>query len=343
VWDRSSFFAKRILPFLLLLSLFVLGLMPACGRGSIDTTVSSNQLQTRQVITVTPVPGQSATPAATPSPTATLTENEKAYYEFLATRPREMEAYLFVYDPKATPQLPPPHAIHMPIWGRYLPLRAFDYTPRFITYPKPTIDTDVEALLVQAGCTQVGYWDIECTPESPLVAFGCDDLLTTREYTFGLAMEQNVLALCRYWPEDPEEPREAYLFRNGCAFRADVGYILQQDGEYLLVSTPEQLKRLMLPIDSPEKALEYVELMTGLFPTFSFEAKPELLWFQDPVEGTRITEKDGVYTLNLFHYQGCLCEPWLNTEVYVSVDREGKISWLGGVPLSMTISMSCAD
>ena len=275
--------------------------------------------------------------------TATIDATAYPYLAWLATRPRDMEFYGFIYDPDATPELPPPEAVGMPIWGRHVPLRAFDREPRFIAYPTPLARANTEALLTQAGCVQASYWTIECTAGSPLAGLGCEEFRSPKGYYPGLDPDVHVVALCLNGSEDSDEEHDTRLYRFGCAFRRDVAFVLEAKGEYWRINTPEQVKALLIPIDSLEKALTYAEMRTGLSATYSFEREPDLLYFQDPVEGTRVTEADGVYTLNMFHYMGCMCEPYVNSEVYLTVDRQGEITWLGAVPWSMTIGMSCSD
>ncbi len=199
------------------------------------------------------------------------------------------------------------------------------------------------AQLAQAGCEQAGYWDIACDPAIPVVALACEDLLAPIGYNTGLDHDVHVLAICRYSPEDTEEERDPYLYRSGCAFRREVACIIEDGGEYLRVNAPEQVRALLVPIEDPDEAMTYVEMMTGLTATFSFERDPYLIYFQDPVAGTSITEHDGVFTLNMFHNQQCLCEAWVNSVVHLTVDRRGEITWLGATPWSMTLGFSCAD
>jgi hypothetical protein len=265
------------------------------------------------------------------------------YYEWLASRPHDMESYGFNYDPDATPQAPPWDPIGFPIWGYSLPLVAFDDAPRFVSYALPDIRDDIESILNKAGCSFTGYWDIDCQGSSPIAKFGCESLYRLRRYHLGSAPGYEVLAICSLPPTEEDTLREGGLFRIGCAFRRDAAFVISREGGYELIQTRQQVKDLLLPIDSPEKALDYAQMMTGLSPIYSFHAEPELLYFQDPIEGTRVTESDGIYTINLFHMQGCFCEPWVDSEIYLELDREGEISFIGGLPISMTIGMSCAD
>ena len=253
-----------------------------------------------------------------------------------------MEHYGLIYDEQATPELPPRESVHMPIWGQHLPLRAFSYTPRFIDAPTLSNQPGLTLALDRAKCTQDSS-SIQCSPESPLAEFNCEWLVTPASDYPGLDRNMQVLAICLYEPQDPNENRDTYLYRTGCAFRRDAGLILEENGRYRMINTPDQVKEILLPIDSPGKALTYLEMMTGLSATFSFEADKMLLYFMDPIEGTHIEEKEGIYTVNLFQYAHCLCEPWVDSEVILTLDRSGVITWQSALPISMTIGFSCAD
>jgi hypothetical protein len=110
-----------------------------------------------------------------------------------------------------------------------------------------------------------------------------------------------------------------------------------------LLSTADSLKALFAPIESREEAVAYAQLMTGLIAQFTVDDDPNLLYFQDPIEGTQITEIDGEYRMNLFHFVSCFCEPWVNSEVEILVGQSGDVTWLGAIPISMTTGFSCAD
>ncbi len=339
---RSSLWTSgRSTPQLRSLALGLVMTLSACS-----PQLASQTPETRATATsAASVPSSEPTPTSTVAATATPTMHPMiaTHVAWLTSTPRDLEDFGFRYDGNATPVLPPGQSVNMPIWGQSLPLRPLRGYPQFIAYPEPVVEEARAAQLAQAGCEQAGYWDIVCDPASPVAALACEDLLTPTGYYTGLDHDVHVLAICRYSPEDEEEERDAYLYRSGCAFRGDVAYIIEDGGEYLRVDTPEQVRALLVPIEDPDKAMTYVEMMTGLTATFSFEREPDLIYFQDPVEGTRVTEREGVYTLNMFHYQGCLCEPWVNSVVNLTVNREGEITWLGATPWSMTLGFSCAD
>jgi len=89
-----------------------------------------------------------------------------------------------------------------------------------------------------------------------------------------LESDLHVLALCLNGSEDSDEESDTRLYRLGCAFRRDVSFILESEGEYTRISTPEQLKPLLIPIGQPGEGTDICVMRTGLSATFSFEREP---------------------------------------------------------------------
>jgi hypothetical protein len=297
---------------------------------------------TTEVQASTAMPTLAPTEEIIPTPSLTPTvDHFQEWLDWLATQPREMESYGRIYDPVAVASLPPPYSVNMVIWGEHLPLQVIDHIPEFIDSPPLLVSHDLTAALARAGCTRDGR-TINCIPGGPWQEFGCESYIMPDAGSTGLAPGITLLAQC-LTPEIEEQERSSYLYRRGCAFRKEVSYILEEDNSYHLASTPAELQAIWQPIESEAEELAYSVLLTGLSVTHHFAAQPELLYFKDPLEGTRVSLGDDHYLINLFQYQTCLCEPWVNSEVFVSVNQRGELTWLSALPISMTIGFSCAD
>lgn len=321
--------------------------LSACARpttsptpGSTPLPIVENPVFTQTSGTLFPIPGPTIETVFMLSPTPTI-DHYQEWLDWLATRPRDMESYGRIYDQSAVAELPPRITVNMPIWHEELPLLVIDHEPEFVDSIPPVTPGEPDAVLSRVGCARENG-AIICAEESPWQVFKCDELITLGINNTGLPPEIHFYAECLI-AEDEKEGRDSYLYRKGCAFRKNVAYIIGSNNDYRLIRTPLELQEIWQPIETPEEALSYALLMTGLSATYHFEGQPNLLYFKDPIEGTRVTEKDGEYLINLFHYQTCLCEPWDNSEVYLLVDREGVITWLGALPISMTIGFGCAD
>jgi len=329
----------------LALALCSASVLAACGEGtqvaqtaSPGPTASATPAATRSVITtpvVSPIPSSTATEAALPW--------EMEYKAWLATRPRDMESYGLHYEPQAQPTLPPHSSVNMPIWLYGMPLQVLEGEPEFSARPTPDLVFSSYANLTLFHCREGDSLDIYCRIGSELLDTGCEYLYRLNGVYADLGPVKGLIARCSYPPPAEEEPREAYFYRTGCAFRNDVAYLFYLDRELRIVRTQDELKALFVPINSPLEALSYAQLVTGLVAEYRLQPEPEYLYFYDPVDATRVELRGDGYHVFLFHYQTCFCEPWINSEVEVLVTEVGDITWLGARPWSMTIGFSCAD
>jgi len=123
----------------------------------------------------------------------------------------------------------------------------------------------------------------------------------------------------------------------------NASHIIMVGDEYVRISSPQELKDFFEVIESPAEALNYAELRTGLIAQFEHEYDPDLLYFTDTITGTQVTLTEDGYRMNLFHYEYCSCEPYINSEVDILVSDDGEVSWLKARPISMTIGFGCTD
>jgi hypothetical protein len=248
-----------------------------------------------------------------------------------------------VYDINATPNIPPRYSVSWWIWGNTIPATPIEATPQFISYPPPEIPSNTDDLLLEAGCEKPSHYDVSCAQDSPLNAFNCFFITDPKQIYFKPEANFSMIAGCDIRAEDWENPPEGTIYISGCAFKFKQGYIFKVKGEYSLVDTIEGLNDLFIPIKHPDKALSYAVMRTGLKAIFDFTYDPTLLYLQNSIEGTHITEEGGGYVMNLFHIEGCGCEPWITSQVEIRVDRSGKITWMDAIPVYMTTGFSCVD
>jgi hypothetical protein len=248
------------------------------------------------------------------------------------------------YDDSATLELPPDHSMSMLFWGQGVPVTPVETTPEFIQYPTPAAPPNASDPLSQAGC-QVGrfWWDVTCTPDSPLNRFGCAYLGDPQEVAYGLQPMIPLVAICMIETEEWEAAKAGGIYMVGCAFKSTVHYIFKIEDEYVLVSSADELNEMFAPIDSPEEAVSYAQLVTGLEAIYGFSYDPTLMYFHEMIEGTHVTKTDGLFDMNLFNYAECGCEPNFTTQIDIQVNRAGKITWKNAVPVYMTTGWSCAD
>jgi hypothetical protein len=334
-----------------------IALCGACATVPLDSTQSFSPSPPIETATLALTPNPAATHTVAPTATGlAATEAEcprthflidgqcLSYEEWLASRPRTMDAYGFEYDPSSKPGLPPSFSLCLSIWpGRGLPLTTIEGEPAFMARSAPESQLSAEENLRKVACVQGDGSDLQCQGDSPLNEFACESLLKIRGVYADIGPVKGLIARCGYSPPSLEESHEDYLYRVGAAFKQDIAYLFFVDGSLKLIKTPSELKELFSPISSPAEAINYAQLATGLVASYRLAPQPEFLYFYDPIDATRAEPTEAGYRLFLFHFTGCGCEPWVNSEVELLVDRDGTITWVGARPWSMTIGFSCAD
>ncbi|MEJ2709872.1 MAG: hypothetical protein P8074_19840 [Anaerolineales bacterium] len=249
-----------------------------------------------------------------------------------------------VYDENATPRIPPGISVSMIIWGQTIPATPVASTPQFVLHPTPAgLTTSTHDRLIQAGCHLDDSIFANCDADSPLTDFDCSSIVNPEWITFNPGQDLALVAACWKLYENMDKIPEDALYVVGCAFRQTVGYIFQNDKQYVLINTPEQMQERFAPIESASEALSYAQMMTGLHAYFDFSFDPSLLYFQESMDGTQVTVADAGYRMNLYHSQVCFCEPWVTSQVDIEVARTGQITWRDAKPVYMTTGFSCAD
>ena len=293
---------------------------------------------------VTPIPPtstkQPTETVLTRTPTATILSSITATQPWIPTPfTNSLEAFRLVYNPAATLELPPWGSISMLFWGDEIPVQPVYATPEFIPYPTPQGMEHSADTLIGFGC-ELDYWGwATCPPDNPLQRFGCDIFVDPR----GLDPDALLVANCKKETEEHEAVKINGLYLTGCAFRTENRYIFEIGGQYVLVSSTDELKRLFTPIDSTQEAVAYAQLATGLDATYSFEYDPTLMYFHETITATQAIQTGDAFDVNLFDMVSCGCEPWFNNQITIRVDRTGRVTWLDAVPIFMTTGWSCAD
>lgn len=256
--------------------------------------------------------------------------------------PRSLEAYGLSYRENALPNLPPSNSISQRIWPNGLPSKPIENAPKFVLYSQPEPPQDDQAFLEQAGCEASNSY-IDCVQDSPLTRFSCDSMFAPQGVSFGLQPNLPLLAICLYEAPFYEEPKDEYLYREGCSHIVDVGYIFIVNEEYVLVKTEKEMRDLFAPIESSNEALSYSQMVTGLSAQYKFSFDETKLYLQETIEGTRIIEANNGFEVNLYHYSVCGCEPSITSQVDITINRNGFITWNGAKPISLTTGEVCTE
>jgi len=98
------------------------------------------------------------------------------------------------------------------------------------------------------------------------------------------------------------------LYKQKGALQGCEGLVIEKEGDYVLVSSKEELVKVCGPVDSEEKAIAYIYLFTKAYPISDTSKKDGFIYYKT-VEPTKITKKGKTYRVNLISYDQFGCGP----------------------------------
>ena len=205
--------------------------------------------------------------------------------------------------------------IWLAIW-LMLSLSACQNKPQFINHTPPNLAVSMDVFSDAALAAQ----------------FGCDEIQTP-SYLLGGLEPAFPIALCvfEYIPgEGPEElaaeiENGQFIYYTGGLFGSYLRYIIYQNGEFALLKTEEDLRRVFAPIESPDEALSYVLAVKRLSAAYGLAYDPAYKYEVDIIEDTYVTAETDGYLVHLFYDQVFGCGPHWTSDVDVYVSAEGII------------------
>jgi hypothetical protein len=206
--------------------------------------------------------------------------------------------------------------------------------PEIINHPKPDLQVDIQPF-TDAGCSGENLYVMECATDSPIRALGCD-FLTVNTLTGGLDPSYAVVACMRR--ETSGAPPDPSLFKmTGCLMPVYQANVIFVDGEFRLVSGPDDLQAYFAPIESENEALSYAQLATGLNAVYGREVVQEAsyLYRVNRLEDTHVVTTDEGYLVSLFSGPepncGCGTHTFYQRDVLVRPD--GQVEIVSSTPI----------
>lgn len=188
--------------------------------------------------------------------------------------------------------------------------------PEFINHPSPnlTVSTDV------------------FSDDTLLANFGCNEIQTPPSLIGGLEPSYPI-AICtlQYIPGEGAEELETviesgqFLYYTGGLLGTYIRYIIYQNGEFVLIKTEEELRKLFAPIESPEEALSYVLAAKNLSAYYGIQYDPSYEYEVDTIEDTYVIRATDGYLVHLFHDRAFGCGPHWISEIDVHVSAAGSM------------------
>lgn len=211
----------------------------------------------------------------------------------------------------------------MAIW-LFILLAACTGTPQFINHEPPSLTVSSDA-----------FNDAET-----LAPLGCDEVQAPSSLVGGLNPAYPIaLCIIRYIPgEGSEELRDEtesgqFFYYTGGLLGNYVGYIIHQNGEFVLLKTEEDFRKVFAPIESSEEALSYVLAVRNLMAYYGLKYDPGYEYEVGVVEDTYVTPEPGGYLVHLFYDQVFGCGPHWTSAVDMRVSAEGNVEEAASQPI----------
>lgn len=191
-------------------------------------------------------------------------------------------------------------------------LPACQRKPEFINHPPPDLTVSMDVF----------------SDDTLLANFGCNEIQAPPSLVGGLNPSYPI-AICaiQYIPGEGTEELAAeiesgqFFYYTGGLFGIYIRYIVYQNGEFVLLKTEEDFRKLFAPIESADEALSYVLAIKNLSANYGLQYVPGYKYEVDTIEDTYVTPDADGYLVHLFYDQTFGCGPhWISdVDVYVSV------------------------
>ena len=203
-----------------------------------------------------------------------------------------------------------------------------------INHPKPDLSVNIQPF-VDAGCSGENLYVMECTADSPIRALGCD-FLSINALSGGLD-PSNAVATCSRREVSGEPPNPSFFNMTGCLMPVYQADVISVNGEFRLLSGPDDLQAYFAPVESENEALSYAQLVTGLNAVYGREAVQgsSYVFRVDRLEDTHVVKTDEGYLVNLFSGPEPLCGCGTHTfyQRDVLVRPDGQVEIIASTPV----------
>lgn len=201
-------------------------------------------------------------------------------------------------------------------------LAACSGEPTFINHPAPNLTVSFDAF----------------NNNEAIAALGCDEIQAPSSLIGGLNPSYPI-AICAIRPGDASEELRAeidsglFFYYTGGLFGNYVRYVIDQNGEFVLLKTEEEFQKLFAPIESSEEALSFVLAVRNLSAYYGLKHDPAYKYEVDTIEDTYVTPDSDGYLVHLFYDQVFGCGPHWTSEVDVRVSVEGNVEEVASKPI----------
>ena len=202
-------------------------------------------------------------------------------------------------------------------------LAACNGKPKFINHPAPNLTVSFDVF----------------NDDTAIATLGCDEIHPPSGLIGGLDPPYPI-AICaiRMSGEVSEELRAEidsgqFFYYTGGLLGSYIRYVIQQNGEFVLLKTEEDFRKLFAPIETPDEALSYVLAVKNLSAYYGLEHNQAYEYEVDTIEDTYVTPDTDGYRVHLFYDQVFGCGPHWTSEVDMHISVEGKVEEVASKPI----------
>jgi hypothetical protein len=106
------------------------------------------------------------------------------------------------------------------------------------------------------------------------------------------------------------------LVHIGCMMPAYRNYIVEKDGEFMLIKSKDEFASLFAPVSSPQEAMGFAVALTGSFPLYDTAPPQGYYAVSKDIAPSSVEEKSGSFLVHLFDRPICGC----GSHPYYAVD-----------------------
>lgn len=199
----------------------------------------------------------------------------------------------------------------------------FNRAPTIQNFPPPEAPSAAAPIEFDDSACPLESGTATCAPESELGALGCRQLRLAGDVMAGLQPAHPLRVCLTGGPGQPIPSQ--FLYREGCLLPQYIRYVIQEDGEYRLIDSVEEMQRAYAPIESETEALSYALAVSGLGVRYGLEPEAGLRYFVDEMQDTHVLRSERGYRVHLYDYKVCGCGPHATTAVDLLVTFDGQV------------------
>ncbi|MCC6500399.1 MAG: hypothetical protein IT313_09060 [Anaerolineales bacterium] len=191
--------------------------------------------------------------------------------------------------------------------------------PKFINHPAPDLAVSFEPF----------------NDTGALAALGCDEIYPPSNLLGGLEPPYPI-ATCAIHPGEGTAELQAeiesgqFIYYTGGLLGNFVRYVVHKDGEFVLLKTEDDFRKMFAPVESPDEALSYALAVRNLAAYYGIQYIQGYKYEVDTIEDTFVSSEADGYLVHLFYDQVFGCGPHWTSTVDAHVSVEGNVDEVGG-------------